>query len=75
MANPERRAGFDEIVSGWMLISGTEDLDDRLERLAKWMEQNSPLLPAEQATVEMMIRSQIARHEDNGSFWWGEDGE
>lgn len=73
MEDPKRRAGFDEIVGGWMLISGTDDLDDRIERLAKWQEQVGPLLPAEEATVKLMIQAQIARHMEPS--WWGEDGE
>lgn len=56
------RPGFEEITSGWMLISGTDDLDDRIERLAAWTKENGPLLPDEEATVKFMIECQIARH-------------
>lgn len=55
------RAEFEEIISGWALISGMEDITDRIERAAKWTEENGPLLPDEEATIELMIKSQIAR--------------
>jgi len=62
------RPGFEEIVSGWMLIDGMEDITDRIERAAKWTEQNGPLLPAEEATITMMIQSQLARGIQRGDF-------
>lgn len=55
------RDGFREIASGWMLISGIEDLTERIEMLAKWTKENGPLLPTEEATVKLMIECQIAR--------------
>ncbi len=55
------RQGFRDISSGWMLYSGTEDLDERIERLAEWTKENGPLEPDEHATVRFMIESQIAR--------------
>jgi hypothetical protein len=55
------RDGFREIVSGWTLISGMEDISDRIERASEWTKANGPLLPDEQATIEMMIKAQIAR--------------
>jgi hypothetical protein len=33
------RDGFHEIVSGWMLISGMDDLIERIERSADWTER------------------------------------
>jgi len=55
------RDGFREIVSGWMLIDGTDDLTDRIERVAEWTEANGPLEPDEEATIALMIEAQIAR--------------
>lgn len=55
------REGFREIVSGWMLTSGTWDLTERIEMVAKWTKTNGPLLPDEKATVKLMIECQIAR--------------
>jgi hypothetical protein len=55
------REEFRDIISGWILYSGIEDLSDRIERAAKWTKANGPLLPDEQATIELMIRAQIAR--------------
>jgi hypothetical protein len=51
-----------------MLISGMEDLTDRIERIAEWSKGNLPLEPDEAATVEMMIHSQIARGIQRGDF-------
>ena len=51
------RDGFLEISSGWMVIDDFDDLTDRLERLAKWTEENGPLLPDEESTVQLMIES------------------
>ncbi len=58
------RPGFQEIVSGWTLYTGTEDLDDRIERLGEWITSNGPMEPDEHATVGLMIECQIARHMD-----------
>ncbi len=55
------RPGFAEIVHGWTLISGMDDLTDRIERVEKWMKNNAPLSPTEQATIELMLRCQFAR--------------
>lgn len=55
------RDGFREIVSGWTLISGMDDITDRIERAAEWTKANGPLDPDEQATIELMIKAQIAR--------------
>jgi uncharacterized protein Yka (UPF0111/DUF47 family) len=55
------RDDFKAIVGGWMLIDGMEDISDRIERAAVWTEANGPLLPDEDATIQMMIQSQIAR--------------
>ncbi len=63
------RQEFSDIVSGWMLISGMEDITDRIERVAKWMEAgNAPLLPDEEATMKLMIECQIARGIRRGDF-------
>lgn len=55
------REGFKEISSGWTLISGMDDITDRIERLAAWTKANGPLEADEQSTIELMIKSQIAR--------------
>jgi len=55
------RDGFREIVNGWTLISGMGDLTDRIEAAAEWTKTNGPLEPDEQATIELMIKAQIAR--------------
>jgi len=55
------REEFDEITSGWTLISGMDDLTERIEEAAKWTKVNGPLLADEQARIELMIRAQIAR--------------
>ena len=62
------RDGFREIVSGWTLISGMEDLTDRIERAAEWTEANGPLEADEEATVKLMIEAQIARGIRRGDF-------
>lgn len=62
------RAEFMEIVSGWMLISGMEDVTDRIERVAEWAKTNGPLEPREEATVKLMIECQIARGIERGDF-------
>jgi hypothetical protein len=55
------RDGFHNIVAGWTLISGIEDLTDRIEHAAEWTKENGPLEPDEKATINMMIRAQFAR--------------
>ena len=62
------RDGFREIVSGWMLIDDFDDLTDRIERSAEWAKANGPLEEDEQATVTMMVESQIARGIRRGDF-------
>jgi hypothetical protein len=62
------RDEFREIVSGWMLVDGFDELTDRIERSAKWAEANGPLLADEAATVRLMIQSQIARGIRRGDF-------
>jgi hypothetical protein len=57
----EVRSEFHNIVSGWTLISGIDDLTDRIERAGEWTKLNGPLDPDEEATIKMMIESQIAR--------------
>jgi hypothetical protein len=58
------RDDFADIVSGWTLIDGMDDLTDRIERAARWTLENGPLLPRERATIDLMIQSQIARGMD-----------
>jgi hypothetical protein len=62
------RDGFREIVSGWMLVDDVEELGERIERAAAWSNDNGPLEADEQATVKLMIQSQIARGIVRGDF-------
>jgi hypothetical protein len=62
------REGFSDIVSGWMLVDDFDDLTDRIERSAEWAKLNAPLLPDEQATVELMIKTQVAKGIMRGDF-------
>jgi len=57
------RDGFNDIVSGWTLVDDWDDLTDRIERSAEWVAANGPLQPDEEATIKLMIESQIARGE------------
>lgn len=62
------RDGFHEIVSGWTLIDDFDDLSDRIERSAAWAKANGPLEPDEQATVELLIQTQVCRGIARGDF-------
>jgi hypothetical protein len=55
------RQAFKDIVSGWTLYDGIEDLTDRIERAAVWTKANGPLESDEEATIKLMIEAQIAR--------------
>ena len=55
------RQEFKDIVSGWTLIDGMDDITDRIERAAEWTELNGPLEVDEERTIELMIQTQIAR--------------
>ncbi len=55
------RPEFEAIVSGWTLISGIEDLTNRIEEAAEWIKLNGPLNDKEEATIKLMIQAQIAR--------------
>jgi hypothetical protein len=66
----EMRDGFKEIVDGWMLITGMDDITDRIERAATWTKENGPLLPDEEATIKLMIECQIVR----GGLFGDEEG-
>ena len=54
------RDGFREIVSGWTLISGMEDLTERIEQAAEWTKANGPLEADEEATVKLMIETVVS---------------
>ena len=60
------RDGFRAISSGWTLLP-LDGLTECIEALAEWTKANGPLEPDEQATVTMMIESQIARGGWDGS--------
>jgi len=55
------REGFREIVAGWTLIDGMDDITERIERAADWTKANGPLEPDEDATIGLMVKAQIAR--------------
>jgi hypothetical protein len=57
----EVRAGVAAIVTPWPLIDGTEDILDRVKRLATWSQQNGGLNPAEERVSRTMIECLIAR--------------
>jgi len=63
---------FEEIVSGWMLIDGMEDITMRIESVGFMMRKFnitlSDLDEQERKTLEMMIESQIARGIARGDF-------
>jgi hypothetical protein len=61
------RAEFDEITSGWTLISGMDDLTERIERAAEWTKTNGPLELDEHDRIKLMIEVQIERG-INGEF-------
>ena len=63
------RDGFSDIVSGWTLVSGINDLTNRIEEAAQWTKENGPLQPDEEVTVRLMIEAQIARGMDEGGFF------
>lgn len=62
------REGFLEIVDGWSLVDDMDDLTDRIERSAKWVEANGPLQEDERATVRLMIETRIAMGIRRGDF-------
>lgn len=55
------RDGFRAITSGWMMISGIEDLTERIERAAEWSKLHGPLEPDERATIDVMVEAQFVR--------------
>jgi hypothetical protein len=55
------REEFLAIISGWMLVDDFDYLTEKIEEAAKWTETNGPLRPKEEATMELMIRCQIAK--------------
>jgi hypothetical protein len=65
---PNIRDEFAAIVSGWTLTSDVEDLGEKIEAAARWTEAHGPLLADEEATVKMMIETQVARGVRRGDF-------
>jgi hypothetical protein len=55
------RDGLRQIIQGWMLVDDFDALTDRIERAGKWKQENEPLLPDEEATLQLMIDCQIAQ--------------
>lgn len=43
------------------LISGMDDLTERIEQAAEWTKLNGPLQPDEEARIGLMIKAQIQR--------------
>lgn len=62
------RPGFQEIVSGWMLVDDFDHLTDRIERSAEWAVANGPLEEDESATARMMVARLIAMGIARGDF-------
>jgi hypothetical protein len=62
------REGFLAIVDGWSLVDDFDDLTDRIERSAEWVEANGALLEDEAATVRLMIETQVAMGIRRGDF-------
>jgi hypothetical protein len=62
------RPEFLAIVDGWSLVDDFDDLTDRIERSADWAKANGPLLEDEQATVRLMIETQVAMGIRRGDF-------
>lgn len=60
----EFNAKWDDIVTGWLLITDFHDVTDRIERLAALMKhcglKLDDLGELQRATVKMMIERQIA---------------
>jgi site-specific recombinase XerC len=63
---------WDEIVSGWMLVDDHDELTDRIEALAKLMNEAgmhlADLSELQAATVKMMVEVQVARSVRDGWF-------
>lgn len=55
------RPAFEAIVCGWTLVSGIDDVSDRIENAVEWTQANGPLQPDEEVTIKLMIECQIAR--------------
>lgn len=62
------RPGFLAIVDGWSLVDDFDDLTDRIERAAAWIDANGPPLEDEDATIRLMVQSQIAQGIRRGDF-------
>lgn len=61
------RDAFLAIVSGWTLVDDDADLHDRINLTAMFKAAHG-LEPDEEATVKLMIRTQIARGVRDGHF-------
>lgn len=55
------RDEFAAIISGWTLVDGFDFISKKLEEVSIWADQNKPLQPDEEKTIELMIQCQIAR--------------
>ncbi len=62
------RDGFKAAISGWTLVDDFGYLTEKIEEAAKWTKLNGPLEPDENATVELMIKCQIAKGVRRGDF-------
>jgi hypothetical protein len=62
------RDEFREIISGWTLVEDVDVVGERIELAAQWERTNGPLEPDEYATVQLMIKTQIAWGIRRGDF-------
>lgn len=62
------RDEFREIISGWTLVEDVEAIGERIEDAARWERSNGPLQPDERATVQLMIKTQVAWGIRRGDF-------
>jgi hypothetical protein len=62
------RDAFRELVSGWTLVHDVEVLGERIEEAGRWAATNAPLHDDEEATVKLMIRTQVAWGIMRGDF-------
>jgi len=62
------RDEFSAIISGWTLTSDRTSLSERLVDVLEWIENNNPLEPDEEKTIEMMIHCEIVRGIEEGDF-------
>ncbi len=55
------RHEFREIIAGWTLVGGVDDLAERIDRVAAWSTINGPLLADENRVLERLTTALAAR--------------